>query len=345
MKALRIHRGDGSGALSYEETEAPQLRSPTDVLVKLVAAAVGPVETHRLLETSCQKRSFSPIAGADGAGKVVAVGPRVRAPREDDAVCVYPVLTCGQCAACGKSQELACAERRILGVEEDGTNAEYVRVPARNCIPMPAGLTFEEAAALPLAYGTAWRMLFTLADLRAGETVLIFDSQSGIGTAALQLALAGAARVFVASRRTGTVAAAKRFGAHEVIDSPVEDVAREVRRLTGKRGADVVVNTAGGATWRPGLAALARGGRLVTCGASAGAVPKTDLRRVFWNHLTILAAGFPTREELRRVWFFFDGTGRRPLIDRVFSLQEGRSAYQRLHCEEPFGAIILRIDA
>ena len=345
MKALRIHAPGGGDRLRYEDADDPQLGSPSDVIVKLAAAAVSPLDVAPRTDVRCRELPFPHIPGADGAGTVASMGAEVSNVKPGDAVCIYPLLTCGQCRFCTSGQESGCDERRLLGAHEDGTYAEYVRVPAKNCFVIPAGLTFDEAAAFPLVYTTAWRMLFTHADLKPGESVLIIGAGGGIATAALQLAEAAAARVFVASHNRGKLAAVTRSGAHHGIDCPIEELAGEVRRLTAKRGVDVVVNSVGGSTWRAGLAALARGGRLVTCGAAGGGNPKTDLRRVFWNHLKIFAAGSPAREEFRRVWDFFDGTGRRPLIDRVFPLREAQAAHQRLQRGEQVGKIILRIDA
>jgi len=344
LKAVRIHAHGGSAQLRYEDADDPRLRSPSDAVVKLKAAAVNHIDLMIRAEVECNRISWPHILGADGSGTVVSVGAEASNVKPGDAVCIYPLMGCGHCRFCANEQESMCGERRLLGEREDGTYAEYVRLPATNCFAIPGGLSFEEAAAFPLVYATVWRMLFTHADLKPGESVLIIGA-GGVAGAALQLATVVGARVFVTSRSAQKLAAAARHGAHHGIQCPPDDLAKEVRRLTGKRGVDVVVNSVGGETWSAGLAALARGGRLVTCGSVAGANPKTDLRRVFWNHLKILATGAPSRREFRRVLNFFDGSCRRPMIDRVLPLSEARQAHQRLQRGEPFGKIVLRTDA
>jgi NADPH:quinone reductase-like Zn-dependent oxidoreductase len=187
-------------------------------------------------------------------------------------------------------------------------------------------------------------MLITHADLKPGESVLIVGAGGGVASAALQLAAVIGARVFVTSRSAEKLAAAKKLGARHGIDCRTADFAKEVRRLTGKRGVDVAVNCVGGETWAGGLAALSRGGRLVTCGAVAGADPKTDLRRVFWNHLKIFAASSPTRQEFGRALNFFGGSCRRPVIDQIFPLRDANRAHQRLEQGRQFGKIVLRVN-
>jgi NADPH:quinone reductase-like Zn-dependent oxidoreductase len=334
LKAVRVHGAHGRDRLRYQDTEDPQLRSPGDVIVKLKAAAVNRIDLTD---------HGDHIPGVDGAGTVTAVGADVSSVKAGDDVCIDPVLSCDGCEFCAKDQGALCCQRRLLSERDDGTYAEYVRVPAKNCWTIPIGLSFEEAAAFPLAYTTVWRMLFTHADLKPGETVLIIGA-GGIGSAALQLATAIGARVFIASRSDGKLAAAAKYGAEHAINCRTHDLAGEVRRLTGKRGVDVAVNSAGGETWSAGLAALARGGRLAACGTIAGAHPKTDLRRIFWNQLRVSSPGFATAQEFRRVVNFFNRSCRRPVIDRIFSLKDVARAHERMRQGEAFGKIILRMD-
>jgi NADPH:quinone reductase-like Zn-dependent oxidoreductase len=344
LKAVQIHAHGGIDQLRYEDTAEPQLRSGKDVIVKLKAAAINRVDLCLRAGSETGANSFPRILGADGSGTVHAVGAEVHKVKPGDAVCLYPLHGCGQCPACASAQESQCVQRRLLGARDNGTYAEYVRVPEKNCFPIPTGLSFEEAAAFPLVYVTLWHMLITDADVRPGESLLIVGAGGGIATGALQLANAIGARIFVTSADEEKLAMAKSFGAEHGIHSDNGGFAKAVRSLTEKRGVDVVVNCAGGASWAESLASLARGGRLVTCGAVAGAQPKTDLRRVFWNHLKIFGSSLGTRQEFLRVLNFFAISKRKPIIDRVLQLKDAGCAHRRLQEGKQFGKIVLRID-
>jgi len=343
LKAIRIHAYGGIDQLRYEDTGEPKLRSGIDVIIKLNAAAVNRQDLAVRAGNVCGTNSLPLIVGADGAGTVLSVGSEVRTVKPGDAVCLYPIHGCGDCHICANQQGLICNKRQRLGSHDQGTYAEYVRVPAQNCFPVPSGLSFEAAAAFPLVYSTAWRMLITHADLKPGESVLIVGAGGGIATAAAHISGVVGARVFVMSANKEKLAAATMLGAHYAIHSTSGEFAKTVRGLTEKRGVDVVVNCVGGPTWAEALAALARGGRLVTCGAIAGSRPKTDLRRVFWNHLKIFTAHAGTRQEFLRVLNFLTTSSRKPVIDKVFPLHEARWAHQRMEQGKHFGKIILQI--
>jgi NADPH:quinone reductase-like Zn-dependent oxidoreductase len=236
-----------------------------------------------------------------------------------------------------------CVRVRFLGERDPGTYAEYVRVPARNCFPVPTGLSFEQAAAFPLVYITLWRMLITNADLKPGEHVLILGIGGGVASASLQLAASIGTHVIVTSGSDEKLAQAKRYGAEHGINYRTMDFAQEVRRLTHKRGVDVVIDCVGGDGWVKSLSALAKGGRLVTCGSTAGANPKTDLRRIFWNHLKVYGSTLGSREDFRQVLNFMQTSQTKPIIDSVFPLREAAAAQQRLEQAKQFGKIVLRV--
>jgi NADPH:quinone reductase-like Zn-dependent oxidoreductase len=233
----------------------------------------------------------------------------------------------------------------VLGERENGTYAEYTRVPARNCFSIPPGLSFEQAAAFPLVYITVWRMLVTNARLKPGEQVLILGIGGGIATAALQLAARIGTHIIVTSSSDEKLEKAKTLGAEHGINYKNADFAREVRRLTGKRGVDVVVDCVGGDSWIKSLASLAKGGRLVTCGATAGAHPPTDIQRIFWNNLKIFGSTLGDRAEFTEVLNFMAASCTQPVIDRVFSLRDAATAQNRLEQGKQFGKIVLRMDA
>jgi NADPH:quinone reductase-like Zn-dependent oxidoreductase len=237
-----------------------------------------------------------------------------------------------------------CIRLRVLGERDPGTYSQYVKAPARNCFPIPAGLSFEEAAAFPLVYITVWRMLMTNAGLKSGESVLILGIGGGVASAGLQLAVRIGAHVIVTSASDEKLAQAKRYGAAHGINHRTSDFAKEVRQLTDKRGVDVVIDCVGGESWVRSLAALAKGGRLVTCGATAGANPQTDIRRIFWNNLKIFGSTLGSRDDFRQAISFMEVCGTRPIIDRVFPLWDAAAAQQRLEEAKQFGKIVLRMD-
>jgi NADPH:quinone reductase-like Zn-dependent oxidoreductase len=345
LKAVRIHEHGSIEKLRYEEAPEPKLVSPTDAIIKLNAASVNHIDIWNRRGLTGMKITFPRILGGDGAGIVTEVGSQVTNIKLGDAVCLYPPSGCGCCEFCATDREYLCIRLRVLGEREDGTYAEYVRVPARNCFPIPRGMSFEEAAAFPLVYITVWRMLETNAGLKPGEHVLILGIGGGVATAALQLATAIGTHIIVTSSSDEKLDKAKSLGAEHGINYRQADFAQEVRRLTSKRGVDVVVDCVGGDTWVKSLASLAKGGRLVTCGATAGARPSTDIQRIFWNHLRIFGSTLGDRAEFRAVLNFMAASRTKPIIDRVFPLGDAALAQKRMEEGKQFGKIVLRINS
>lgn len=344
MKAVRIHEHGELDTLRYEDCPEPTLTGPGDAIVKLQAASINRRDIGNRRGTTGSPAALPHILGADGAGVVAEVGRDVNHVKPGDRVCLYPLSGCDGCEFCATDREFLCGERRVLGEHENGTYARYVRVPARNCFAIPSGLTFAEAAALPSVYLTVWRMLMTNAELKPGEHVLIVGVGGGIGSAALQLAVHCGARVIAASGSNEKLARAKDLGAEQGINYQSPGFTEETRRFTGKRGVDVVVNSAGGDGWVRSLAALARGGRLVTCGATAGAQPQTDVRRIFWNNLKIFGSTLGSRQEFAQVIHVMENTGAKPILDRIFPLRDATAAQRRLEEGKQFGKIVLEMD-
>jgi NADPH:quinone reductase-like Zn-dependent oxidoreductase len=343
LKAVRLHGYGGIDRLRYEETESPQLTSSTEVIVRLRAAALNHIDIWTRRGLTGIEIEMPHILGGDGAGIVVETGPEVANVKKGDAVCLYPASGCGECEFCVTDRDFLCIHLRVLGERVHGTYAEYVKLPGQNCFTIPAGYSFEEAAAFPLVFITVWRMLITNANLRPGEQVLILGIGGGVATAALQIAKQIGAHVIVTSGSDEKLAMAKNWGADHGINYRKSDFAKEVRALTQKRGVDVVVDCVGGDGWVKSLAALAKGGRMVTCGATAGASPQTDLRRIFWNHLSIFGSTLGSREEFRQVLNFLRRSQIRPILDQPFPLKEAAAAQQRLERGEQFGKIVLQI--
>jgi NADPH:quinone reductase-like Zn-dependent oxidoreductase len=345
LKAVRIHEHGGVEKLRYEEAPEPTLAGPNEAIVKLKAASVNHIDIWVRRGLTGIEIALPHILGADGAGVIAAVGDRVRNIKTGDAVCLYPPSGCGGCEFCITDREYMCVQLRVLGERENGTYAEYARVPARNCFPIPPDLSFEQAAAFPLVYLTVWRMLVTNAQLKPGEHVLILGIGGGVATAALQLAAHIGTHIIVTSSSDEKLEKAKTLGSEHGINYKNADFAKEVRRLTGKRGVDVVVDCVGGDGWIKSLASLAKGGRLVTCGATAGANPPTDMRRIFWNNLKIFGSTLGDRAEFREVLNFMEASRTKPVVDLVFPLRDAAAAQKRLEDGKQFGKILLRMDA
>ena len=283
------------------------------------------------------------IGGADGAGVVDAVGADVAGVEIGAEVVFDPGLSCGHCEYCRAGEQSLCVKFGVLGEHSDGSFAESVIVAADSLALRPGHLSWEESAAFGLTYLTAWRMLMTRGGLRPGETILIHGIGGGVSLACLQLAKLSGCRVIVTSRSDEKLKRAGDLGADDVLPSD-DQVARSVRGLTDKRGADIVVDSVGDATWMQSLKAAAKGGRIVTCGATSGPNPKEEIRLIFWNQLSIIGSTMGSREDWRRLMAAVTGHHLRPVVDRVFPLAEGRSAYQRLEEAEQFGKIVLSID-
>ena len=345
MKAVRIHEHGGVEKLLYEEAPEPTLADPNDAIVKLKAASLNHIDIWVRRGLTGIEIALPHILGGDGAGVIAEVGDRVRNIKTGDAVCLYPPSGCGRCEFCITDREYMCVQLRVLGERENGTYAEYARVPARNCFPIPPHLSFEQAAAFPLVYITVWRMLVTNAQLKPGEHVLILGIGGGVATAALQLAAYIGTHIIVTSSSDEKLEKAKALGSEHGINYKNADFAKEVRRLTGKRGVDVVVDCVGGDGWIKSLASLAKGGRLVTCGATAGANPPTDMRRIFWNNLKIFGSTLGDRAEFQEVLNFMEASRTKPVVDQVFPLRDAAAAQKRLEEGKQFGKILLRMDA
>ena len=345
MKAVRIHEHGGVETLRYEDAPEPKLATATDAIVKLRAASLNHIDIWNRRGLTGVKIAFPHILGGDGAGTVAELGAQVNNIKVGDAVCLYPPRGCGRCEFCAIDRELMCLHLRVLGERDDGTYAEYVRVPARNCFPVPAGMSFEEAAAFPLVYVTVWRMLQTNARLKPGEHLLILGIGGGVATAALQLAASVGAHILVTSSSDEKLDKARSLGAEHGINYRKADFVQEVRRITAKRGVDVVLDCVGGDSWAKSLASLAKGGRLVTCGATTGAHPATDIQRIFWNHLKIFGSTLGDRAEFRDVLNFMTASRTKPVIDRVFPLRDAASAQRRMDEGKQFGKLVLRMDS
>jgi NADPH:quinone reductase-like Zn-dependent oxidoreductase len=275
------------------------------------------------------------------AGVVAEVGPGVSHFAVGDRVLANPGIACGGCEYCHQGETSLCLEYAILGEHTDGCWVERVVLPASNLHSIPPAMTFEEAAAVPLVFLTAWRMLVSRARLRPGEDILVLGAGSGVGSAAIQIATLLGARVFATASTAEKRARALDLGASEVIDYTRGPFDKEIRRLTAKRGVDVVVDHVGAETWPQSLRSLARNGRLVTCGATSGFEATTDLRHVFFRQLQILGSTMGTRREMTEVVRAFARGQLKPVVDSVFTFADAAAAMRKLEARDVFGKIVL----
>jgi NADPH:quinone reductase-like Zn-dependent oxidoreductase len=319
VKAIRIHEDGGPEVLRYEDVPEPEPREG-EVLIELRAAALNHLDVwiRKGLPSVPKPR----ILGADGAGVRVDTGERV---------VINPGLDHGG------------GRIAVVGEHMDGTCAELIAIPAENVYPIPDGLSFEQAAAFPLVFETAYRMLVTKARLEAGEWVLIWGVGSGVSTAALAIAKALGGRTIVTSSSDEKLARARELGADETVNHASEDVAARVKELTGGTGADVVVEHVGEATWKHTLNAAAQEGRIVVCGATSGPNPPAALHRIWWKQLAILGSTMGTKADFEGAYELVASGRALPVVDEVFPLAETRAAHERLEAGAQLGKVVLSI--
>ncbi len=321
----------GPEVLGYEEIADPS-PAPDEVLVRVRACGVNNLDTQIRRGIPGVAIDLPHVLGCDIAGEAVATGERV---------IVSPGVGCGACAACRAENDSACARYAMLGYQRHGGYAELVRVPARAVLPVSDRWSFEEWASAPLVFLTAWRMLFTRARLASGETVLVLAAGSGVGIAAVQLAKHAGARVIATAGSDAKLEKAKALGADAGVNYTRDGWHKEVRQLTDGAGAHVVIEHTGADTWPGSLAALARGGRLVTCGATTGPHVALDIRHLFVKQLSILGSYMGSLRELRDVVLLLERGDVAPVVDTVFPLAEARAAHARIASRGLFGKIVL----
>lgn len=283
------------------------------------------------------------ILGGDATGVVVEAGAEVEHVVVGDTVIVNPGISCRQCEYCLDGDQPLCPRFRLLGEHLPGTFAEEVVLPAANVRAVPPSIPVAERAAFTLATLTAWRMMVTRARVGAGEDVLIWGIGGGVALQAMQIAIQVGARVWVVSGSDAKLERARAMGAHETLNHHTQDVVREVRSRTGKRGMDVVVDNVGQATWQRSLGALGRRGRLVTCGGTSGPIVETDVRKLFWNQWTIMGSTMGNDAEFDAVAAELRAGRLLPVVDTVRPLADGRAAFERLASGAQFGKLVLAV--
>jgi NADPH:quinone reductase-like Zn-dependent oxidoreductase len=342
MKAVFFRKHGGNEVLEYGDWPAPEV-GPGQVRLAIRAAAMNHLDIF--VRNGIPDVPLPQVPGADGAGVIDALGGGVEGVGVGDRVLIQPGLYCNVCEFCRAGEQSLCVKFQILGEHVAGTFAEIAVVPARNVFPIPQSLSFEQAAAFPLVYQTAWRMLIGRAGLRPGETVLIHGAGGGVAGAAIEIAKIVGARIFATTSGGEKAARAKEAGVELVIDYTQEDVSRVIRTATGRRGVDVVIDSVGEKTWMTSLRSVAKGGRIVTCGATSGPNPKEEMRLIFWNQISILGSTMANDREFRSLLSAVASGRLSPRIDRVLRLSQAAEAYRRMEEGQQYGKIVLVPDA
>jgi NADPH:quinone reductase-like Zn-dependent oxidoreductase len=325
---VRIHEDGGPEVLVLEEAPDP-VPASGEVLVRLRASALNHLDVW--IRQGLPSVPKPRILGADGAGLVEALGDGVTGFEPGERVVINPGIEAGG------------GRIHVIGEHGDGTNAELLAVPATNVHPIPEGLSFEEAAAFPLVFETAYRMLVTRAGLREGEWVLAWGIGGGVSTATLAIAKALGANVIATSSSDAKLERARGLGADATVNHANGDVKEAVQEATGGRGADVVVEHVGEATWATSLQVAAPGGRIAVCGATSGPNPPAALHRIWWKQLSILGSTMGTGEDFAGAYELVASGRARPVIDEVLPLEQIRAAHERLEAGEQLGKIVLTI--
>jgi NADPH:quinone reductase-like Zn-dependent oxidoreductase len=342
VKAIIFRQHGGPDVLQFIDVPDPEPH-PNEVLVRVRACALNHLDLWVRGGLPNVPIPLPHIPGSDVAGEIAKISSEVTTVRVGQKVVLAPGVSCGKCAACISGQDNRCRQFTNLGYMIDGGCAEFVRVPEVNCLPYPENLSWEEAASIPLVFQTAWHMLLTRAELQPGEDVLVLGAGSGVGSAAIQIAKFFGARVLATAGSDEKLQKAKELGADHLINHRTQKIREEVRRITGKRGVDVVFEHVGTATWDDSLASLAPSGRLITCGATTGYDAKIDLRFLFSRQLSLLGSYMGTKSELHSVMRLVASGRLRPVVDRIFPLAEAAAAHEYLESSSQFGKVVLSV--
>lgn len=340
MKAARIHQHGGPEVLAVQDVPDPTIRAD-QVLLRVRACALNHLDLFVRAGIPGMRFSMPHILGSDIAGEVVAVGELCERVKPGWRAVLSPGLSCRQCEHCLSGNDNLCRRFTMFGYATDGGDVELIAAPEYAVIQIPDDLPFVNAAAAPLVSVTAWHMLMARARLQPGEDVLVLAASSGVGSMAIQIARLFQCRVIATAGGEEKMARARELGAAHVIDHYRQDISAEVRRLTGKRGVDVVVEHVGAATWHKSLESLAPAGRLVTCGATTGYDARIDLRFLFSKQWSLQGSFMGTMGELHQVLKFVFRGQLKPVIDRVYPLAEIRAAHERLERKEHFGKVVV----
>ena len=338
MKAIRFHQHGGSEVLQYEDVPDPVLRKD-QVLVRVKAVALNHLDLW--VRQGVPGVTLPQIPGSDVAGDVAEVGEYITDIKPGTRVLLAPMVFCGVCEKCVSGQQNLCPQFSVLGYRVPGGDAELIAVPRVNVIPIPQELTYDEAAAVPLVFLTAWHMLVGRAKIRPGQTVLILGAGSGVGSAAIQIAKLWNCTVITTAGSDSKLEQARELGADHAIDHYKQKISEEVKKITSKQGVDIVFEHVGQATWLESVRSLKPGGTLVTCGATTGGEGNLDIRVLFTRQLNLLGSFMGTMGELHEVLKHVFAGRLKPVVDRSFPLREAAAAHDYLAKSSMFGKVIL----
>jgi NADPH:quinone reductase-like Zn-dependent oxidoreductase len=341
MKVVQLNRHGASSGLDIMELQKPLLKNQDQVLVEIRTASLNHLDLWIRRGLPGLHIPLPHIPGSDAAGVIVEVGSKVKEWRVGDEVVIQPGTFCGKCPDCLAGKEDRCASYGILGETEAGVMQEFVCLPVHNIGPKPQTLSFAEAAALPLAAMTSWNMLKNRAQLKQGETLLVLGAGSGVGSMAVQMGRYLGARVIATGGSEEKQKLAFSLGASEVLNHREPDLSKRVKQLTEGRGADVVFEHIGAATWPESMKALAVGGRLVTCGATTGVKAEINLRHLFYKRQSILGSTMGSLADFYECLHLADQKALIPVIDRVFKFEQIQAAHDHLEFDHSFGKVIL----
>jgi len=339
MKAVRFHEFGGPEVLKYEDVPEPELRKD-QVLVRIRACGLNHLDLF--VRGGLRGVNLPHINGSDVAGEIAQVGEYVTWLQTGQRVLLAPMTFCGHCEACVSGQQNFCPEFSVLGYRNDGGYRELMAIPAVNVIPIPETLSFEQAASVPLVFLTAWHMLVTRAQIRPGQTVLVLGAGSGVGTAAIQIAKKlFSATVITTAGDDKKLELARQLGADYTIDHYKQKISEEVKKITAKRGVDIVFEHVGQATWDESMKSLKPGGTIVTCGATTGPDVKLDLRFLYSRQLSYLGSFMGNMGDLYRVLAEVFSGKLKPVVDRTFPLKDAAEAHRYLESSQMFGKVVL----
>lgn len=339
MKAIVLHSKGDASQLKYEEVETPQANE--EVLVEIKAASVNHLDIW--VRMGNVPGNYPMILGCEGAGEIIETGKNVHGFKRGDKVVVLPTIPCWKCEFCIAGNDNLCKNMKRTGITVNGCYAEYAKIPAQSLLLMNDRISYEEAASVPITFGTAWRCLINLAKIKPGENVLIMAAGSGVGTAAIQIAKLAGARVIAAAGSDKKLDKCKELGADFLVNYyRNQNFDEEVRYLTNGKGADVVVEQIGGNVLPKAINCLKKGGRLVALGTTAGNKVEIDVQHFYRNNLAMHGTSGTTHREIKAVFELVKEGRLKPIIDRTFPLKEAALAHRYMEERKNFGKIVLK---